>query len=164
MGSSKRCRLALLASIFCLLAALGTWISGQYRIGRLDVLINRYDAPILDYAETASRAKPDSMEADLLQSCKQSQIGSWLQTTDALKFKDPVTGNRILVELESGKDFIDINGRELASCIQDEVENQQFDIGSLTNTWAFTLLVLGLLFGGLFWYWRRPRSFRKTAV
>ena len=142
-----------------LAAAFGTWIAGQYQIGRLDTLRDRYSQPITDFAQTVARARPQSMEADLLEGCKQAQIGTWLQTTDALKFIDPVSGNRVVVRLDPSKSQIDLNGRELASCVSDEIENRQFDIGSMTNTWALVLALLGLGLGVWSWFgwesWRR---------
>ena len=145
VGLAKYWRLALIAGILLLIAAAGTFMSGQYRIGRLDVLIDRYSQPVTDFAHANSRARTGSMEADMLEGCKQAQIGTWLQTTDALKFKDPVSGNRIVVELVPGRDYIDINGREISGCVIDEIENRQFDIGSMTNTWAMCLLLMGLV-------------------
>lgn len=167
--SSKRSKLAIAACVILLIAAIGTYISGQYRIGRLDVLMDRYDQPVTDYAEAYSKTKLDSLEGELLSDCKQSQIGSWLQTTDALQFEDPISGNRVLVRLEPGKDFIDLNGKEISSCVQDEVENRQFDIGSMTNTWAFCLVVLSFAFGGLAWFWgpyrrKTPRYFGPESL
>ncbi len=159
----KYWRFAFIASGVVLAAALGTYVSGQYRIGRLDALIGKYQNPVADYAGTLSRTKSESMEAELLTGCKQAQIGSWLQTTDALKFKDPVSGNRIAVILEPGRDFIDINGREISSCVVDEIENRQFDIGSMTNAWAFALLLFSLMLAAAGWFGRRtdPRVFPK---
>ena len=137
-----------IASALFLVAALGTYISGQYRIGRLDSLINKYANPVTDFASANSRARQGTVEADLLEGCKQAQIGTWLQTTDALKFKDPISGNRIVVSLEPGRDYIDINGREISSCVTDEIENRQYDIGSMTNTWALCLMITGLIIAG----------------
>lgn len=146
-----RWKLWLLASLMTLAAAVGTWGSGQYQIGRLDNLKGRYETPVEDFAVVMAKALPDSMEADLLEGCKQVQIGTWLQTTDALKFNDPISGNRIHVELAPDQAFLDINGREISSCVSDEVENRQFDIGSMTNTWAIILLMVSLSFGA--WAW-----------
>ncbi len=78
-----------------------------------------------------------------------------MQTTDALTFRDPLSGNRILVQLEAGKDFIDINGKELVSCISDEIENRQFNIGSMTNSWAMILIMVGALAGVIAVFFRR---------
>lgn len=144
-GLAKYWRLAFLAGVLLFIASMGTYVSGQYRIGRLGVLVERYSIPVTDFAVANSKARTGSMEADLLESCKQLQIGTWLQTTDALKFKDPVSGNRIMVELEAGRDYIDINGREISSCVVDEIENRQFDIGSMTNMWAICLLIMSLI-------------------
>lgn len=146
-----RWKLWLLASLMTFVAALGTWGSGQYQIGRLDTLKGRYEAPVDDFAETRAKAPADSMEADLLEGCKQIQIGTWLQTTDALRFNDPISGNRIHVELAPDQAFLDLNGREIAACVSDEVENRQFDIGSMTNTWAVILLMVSVSFGA--WAW-----------
>jgi hypothetical protein len=145
---------AIIASVL-LLAGIGSWIAGQYQIGRLDNIVNQYNDPITDYASELASVEPQSVEYELLNSCKQSQIGTWLQTTDALLFKDPVSGNRVLVQLEAGKDFIDLNGKELVACISDEIENRQFNIGSMTNSWAIILMLLGVLTGGLAYMFRR---------
>ena len=154
-GIAKYWRLALIASLLLFVASMGTYVSGQYRIGRLDLLVGRYSSPVTDFALANSKARTGSMEADLLESCKQSQIGTWLQTTDALKFKDPVSGNRIMVELEAGRDYIDINGREISACVVDEIENRQFDIGSMTNMWATCLLIISLITGAAAYLGRR---------
>ena len=146
---AKFWRVGLIAAGLLLIAAIGTYVSGQYRIGRLDALIERYQEPVADYAAANSRARAGTVEAELLESCKQAQIGTWLQTTDALKFKDPVTGNRIVVQLEAGHDYIDINGREISSCVTDELEDRQYDIDSMTTGWSVGLLLASLLFGGL---------------
>lgn len=148
-GIARYWRVAAMASALILVAALGTYISGQYRIGRLDSLINKYSNPVTDFAAANSRARQGTVEAELLEGCKQAQIGTWLQTTDALKFKDPVSGNRIVVSLEPGREYIDINGREISSCVIDEIENRQYDIGSMTNTWALCLMIMGLIVGGV---------------
>lgn len=148
-----------------LAAAFGTWVAGQYQIGRLDTLRDRYSQPVMDFAKAAERARPQSMEADLLESCKQTQIGTWLQTTDALKFVDPVSGNRIVVRLDPSKSQIDLNGRELASCVSDEIENRQFDIGSMTNTWALVLALLGVGLGAWSWFgWESWRRKTKAVI
>ncbi len=141
---SRYWKLAAIASVLLLVASGGTYMSGQYRIGKLDVLMDRYAVPVNDFAAANAKARTGSVEADLLEGCKQAQIGSWLQTTDALKFRDPVSGNRITVVLEPGRDFIDINGREISSCVSDEIEDRQFDIGSMTNAWALCLLLVAL--------------------
>ncbi len=154
-GIAKYWRLALIASLLLLIASIGTYMSGQYRIGRLGVLVDRYSSPVTDFAAANSKARTGSMEADLLESCKQAQIGTWLQTTDALKFKDPVSGNRVMVELEAGRDYIDINGREISACVVDEIENRQFDIGSMTNMWAICLLIMALIAGAVAFLGRR---------
>ena len=150
------------AAFVTLIAATGTWIGGQYKIGRLDVLRDRYDQPIVDYARTVTKAQPNSIEFDLLESCKQAQIGSWLQTTDALTFLDPASGNRVAVRLDPGKSFIDLNGRELAGCIGDEIEDRQFDIGSMTNTWSLVLFIFGLGLAG--WSWLGWEAWRKSVA
>lgn len=157
-GITRYWRLALTAGVLFLVAALGTYLSGQYRIGKLDTLIDRYAVPVTDYAAANSKARTGTVEADLLESCKQAQIGTWLQTTDALKFKDPVTGNRIMVQLEAGRDYIDINGREISSCITDEIEDRQFDIGSMTSTWVICLTLIGFILSGVAIFgWRQSR-------
>lgn len=154
-GITRYWRVTLVTSALFLVAAMGTYVSGQYRIGRLEALIDRYSLPVTDFASANSRARQGTMEADLLEGCKQAQIGTWLQTTDALKFKDPVSGNRISVELEPGRDYIDINGRDISSCVTDEIENRQYDIGSMTNTWALCLLMTGLIIGAVAFVGRR---------
>lgn len=151
-------KLALIAGLVILLAAIGTYISGQYRIGRLDALIKRYENPVVDFAAANSKARAGTLEAELLEGCKQAQIGTWLQTTDALKFKDPVSGNRVIVVLEPGRDYIDINGREVSGCVVDEIETRQYDIGSMTNTWAVCLAVMGLALVAAGYIGRRRQS------
>ena len=151
----KRWRSTACVSAVLLLIGVGSWVAGQYQIGKLDNIANQYREPITDFANEINKVKNDTIEYELLNSCKQSQIGTWLQTTDALSFKDPVSGNRILVQLEAGKDFIDLNGKELVSCISDEVENRQFNIGSMTNSWAIILIMLGVIAGALAFMFRR---------
>lgn len=150
-----------------LIAAGGTWIAGQYKIGRLDSMRDRYAEPITDYARAAERPRSGSMEADLLESCKQAQIGTWLQTTDALAFESPVSGNRVIIRLDPAKAFLDLNGRELSSCVSDEIENRQFDIGSMTNTWAMVLFIISLGMGAWSWFgweaWRRRNRPAQSA-
>lgn len=150
-GISGRWKLWALFSVVSLIAAIGTWLTGQYQIGLLDSLKNRYEQSITNYARFYASAPTHSLERDLLEGCKQAQIGSWLQTTDALRFDGPLTGNRVDVRLDTDKAFIDLNGRELANCIQDEVEDRQFDIGSMTNTWAIILLLSSFCLG--VWTW-----------
>jgi len=150
-GASGRWKLWVLFALVVLVAAFGTWISGQYKIGRLDVLKNKYDAPVQNFSGTLSAAQKHSLEYDLLEGCKQSQIGSWLQTTDALHFRGPVTGNRIEVSLDAHKAFLDLNGREMAFCVQGDIEDLQFDIGSMVNTWAVVLLLLSFCLS--VWSW-----------
>jgi hypothetical protein len=147
-GSSGRWRALALAAATALIAAIGTWIGGQYQIGRLDALRDRYDAPVQDYAAAVFGAKKDPMEQEFLDGCKQAQIGSWLQTTDALDFMDPISGNRVQVRLDPEKSYVDLNGKEVSACVQDEVEARQFDIGSMTNTWAVILFLIALGLGG----------------
>lgn len=146
-----------------LVAAGGTWIAGQYKIGRLDSMRDRYDHPVTDYARAIARVKSSSMEADLLESCKQAQIGTWLQTTDAISFEAPASGNRVLVRLDPSKAYLDLNGTEMSNCISDEIENRQFDIGSMTNTWALVLFIISLGLGAWSWFgweaWRRKAKF-----
>lgn len=150
-GTPGRWRLWALFAFVALVAAFGTWISGQYKIGRLDVLKNNYDEPVQNFAGAFSNAQQHSLEHDLLEGCKQSQIGTWLQTTDALNFRGPVTGNRIEVSLDDSKAFLDLNGREISSCVQGDIEDLQFDIGSMVNTWAVVLLLLSFCLG--VWAW-----------
>lgn len=142
-----RWRLWAFLSAMTLVAAIGTWMSGQYQIGRLDSLKNKYSEPVQNYARMLGNAAPRSIEKDLLEGCKQAQIGTWLQTTDALRFDGPLTGNRVDVRLDPSKAYLDLNGREMAGCMQDEVEERQFDIGSMTNTWAVFLMLGSLCFG-----------------
>jgi len=146
-----RWKLWALAAVVTLLAGIGTWFTGQYQIGRLDSLKNNYDTPVANFAKNIGNAPVKSLEWELLDDCKQAQIGSWLQTTDALRFDGPLTGNRIDVRLDGSKAYLDLNGKEISSCIQDEVESRQFDIGSLTNTWAILLLLLSFCLG--IWSW-----------
>jgi hypothetical protein len=147
-GLPGRWRVLVLVAATSLVAATGTWIAGQYQIGKLDALHESYSSPVQDYAAAIFDARKHPMEQDFLEGCKQAQIGSWLQTTDALNFVDPVSGNRVQVRLDPDKSFVDINGKEIASCVQDEIESRQFDIGSMTNTWAVILLLIGLGLGG----------------
>ena len=116
---------------------------------------------ILFFAATFADCDPHSLERDLLDGCKQSQIGTWLQTTDALRFDGPLTGNRVNVRLDPAQAFLDLNGREIAECVQDEVEERQFDIGSMTNTWAIILFICSLSFG--IWSWICYLSQMKNA-
>lgn len=150
-GASGRWKLWALFAVVSLVAAFGTWVSGQYKIGRLDALKNRYDQPVVNFAKSLSAAQKHSLEYDLLEGCRQNQIGSWLQTTDALSFRGPVTGNRIEVSLDDHKAFLDLNGKELAMCVQGDIEDMQFDIGSMVNTWAVVLLLLSFCLG--VWAW-----------
>lgn len=140
-SATGRWKLWALFAVVSLVAAIGTWLTGQYQIGRLDSLKNKYDQPVTNYAKCYGNALNNSLERDLLESCKQAQIGTWLQTTDALRFDGPLTGNRVDVRLDATKAYLDLNGREIGECIQDEVEDRQFDIGSMTNTWAIILLL-----------------------
>lgn len=159
-GGSRHWKIWGAAALIVLAMATGTWMAGQYRIGRLDALLEHYQQPIMDFAQAMDRTRPQSLEAELLQGCKQAQVGSWLQTTDAIEFTDPVAGNRVVIRLDPNKAFIDLNGRELAGCVSDEIENRQFDIGSMTNTWALVLFVIGLGLSGWSWLgWQawRPR-------
>ena len=98
-----RWKLWALFCVFALVASIGTWITGQYQIGRLDSLKNRYEQPINNYAKYYGDSPGNSLERDLLEGCKQAQIGSWLQTTDALRFDNPITGNRVGVQLDVTK-------------------------------------------------------------
>ncbi len=159
VGGTRHWKIWAIAAAMIIVAAAGTWTAGQYRIGRLDALVNKYEQPVTDFALYASRARAQSLEADLLEGCKQAQIGTWLQTTDALEFIDPDSGNRIIVRLDPAKSHVELNGRELSVCVRDEIENRQFDIGSMTNTWAMVLLVLGMGLAAWSWFgweaWRR---------
>ncbi len=67
--------MAFLAAIL-LLAGIGSWITGQYQIGRLDNIVNQYREPITDFAAEIAKADPQSVEYELLDSCKQVQIGT----------------------------------------------------------------------------------------
>ena len=157
LGASPtgRWKLWALFCFFALVASIGTWITGQYQIGRLDSLKNKYEQPINNYAKYYGDSPGNSLERDLLEGCKQAQIGSWLQTTDALRFDNPITGNRVGVQLDVTKAYIDLNGREMSDCIHDEVEDRQFDIGSMTNTWAIILLLFSFCLGGWAWICRQ---------
>ena len=150
-GITGRWKLWALFCFVSLIATIGTWVTGQYQIGRLDSLKGRYDQPITNYAKFYGNAPTHSLERDLLEGCKQAQIGTWLQTTDALRFNGPLTGNRVDVQIDLSKAYIDLNGKEVSDCIQDEVEDRQFDIGSMTNTWAIILLLCSFCMG--VWAW-----------
>jgi len=150
-GLTGRWKLWAMFALFSFMASLGTWVTGQYQIGRLDSLKSKYSEPINNYAKYYGDSPDNSLEQDLLEGCKQAQIGTWLQTTDALRFDGPLTGNRVGVRLDIAKAFIDLNGREMSECIQDEVEDRQFDIGSLTNTWAIILFLISFCLG--MWTW-----------
>jgi hypothetical protein len=158
-GSTGRWKLWALFAFFAFVASFGTWITGQYQIGRLDSLKNKYDEPVNNYAKYYGDSPSNSLERDLLEGCKQAQIGSWLQTTDALRFDNPITGNRVGVRLDAAKAYVDLNGNELSDCIHDEVEDRQFDIGSMTNTWAIILLLLSFCLGA--WSWVCRQGFIK---
>lgn len=156
-GSTGRWKLWALFAFFTLVASIGTWITGQYQIGRLDSLKGKYEQPIMNYAKYYGDSPNNSLERDLLEGCKQAQIGSWLQTTDALHFDNPITGNRVGVQLDVTKAYIDLNGREMADCVHDEVEDRQFDIGSMTNTWAVILLLGSICLGAWSWMGRQSQ-------
>ena len=160
-GPTGRWKLWALFAFFALVASIGTWITGQYQIGRLDSLKGKYEQPIVNYAKYYGESPNNSLERDLLEGCKQAQIGSWLQTTDALRFANPVTGNRVGVQLDVTKAYIDLNGREMSECVHDEVEDRQFDIGSMTNTWAIILLLCSFCLGA--WAWVCRQSIIKNS-
>lgn len=153
-GLTGRWKLWFMFALFTLVSSIGTWVTGQYQIGRLDSLKGRYSEPINNYSKYYGDSPENSLERDLLEGCKQAQIGTWLQTTDALRFDGPLTGNRVGVRLDIAKAFIDLNGREMSDCVQDEVEDRQFDIASLTNTWAIILFLISLCLGGWSWICR----------
>lgn len=150
-GVTRRWKLWAMFTVVVLVAAIGTYVSGQYQIGKLDSLKGRYDQPIGNYARFFADAPNDSLERDLLEGCKQAQIGTWLQTTEALRFDGPLTGNRVDVRLDASKAYIDLNGQDMAECVTDEVEDRQFDIGSMTTTWAIILTLLSFCLG--VWTW-----------
>jgi hypothetical protein len=150
-GLTGRWKLWAMFAVFALVSSIGTWITGQYQIGRLDSLKDRYDEPITNYAKYYGDSLDNSLERDLLEGCKQAQIGTWLQTTDALRFDGPLTGNRVGVRLDIARAYIDLSGAEISGCIRDEVEDRQFDIGSLTNTWSIILLLIAICLG--VWSW-----------
>lgn len=150
-GLTGRWKLWAMFAVFALVSSIGTWITGQYQIGRLDSLKDRYGEPISNYAKYYGDSPNNSLERDLLEGCKQAQIGTWLQTTDALRFDGPLTGNRVGVRLDIAKAYIDLSGAEMSGCIRDEVEDRQFDIGSLTNTWSIILFLLSICLG--VWSW-----------
>lgn len=154
-GLAGRWKLWALCACAALVASIGTWLTGQYQIGRLDSLKNRYDQPVSNYAKYYADCADQSLERDLLEGCKQAQIGTWLQTTEALSFDGPLTGNRVSVRLDPENAYIDLNGRELSECIQDEVEDRQFDIGSMTNTWAIVLMLAAFCLGVWAWVSRK---------
>lgn len=150
-GLTGRWKLWAMFAVFALVSSIGTWITGQYQIGRLDSLKDRYGEPITNYAKYYGDSLDNSLERDLLEGCKQAQIGTWLQTTDALRFDGPLTGNRVGVRLDIAKAYIDLSGAEMSGCIRDEVEDRQFDIGSLTNTWSIILFLISICLG--VWSW-----------
>lgn len=156
--------LSMLAAVL-LFSALGTWLTGRYQIVRLDDLKDRYWEPVKDYGAVfaAASAQPQPLEKELLEGCKQSQIGTWLQTTDALSFVDPIAGNRILVKLDQSRAAFDLNGKEISACVQDEIENRQYDIGSQTSSWAVLLLGLGILSLGLIGFIIFRRQFSRRG-
>lgn len=159
--TTGRWRLWALFAFFSLVASVGTWITGQYQIGRLDSLKSKYDEPVGNYAKYYGDAPNNSLERDLLDGCKQAQIGTWLQTTDALKFDNPITGNRVGVKLDVTKAYIDLNGGEISGCVVDEVEDRQFDIGSMTNTWAVILMLFSFCLGA--WSWVCRQGYIKNS-
>ena len=150
-GLTGRWKLWAMFAVFALVSSIGAWITGQYQIGRLDSLTDRYGEPITNYAKYYGDSLDNSLERDLLEGCKQAQIGTWLQTTDALRFDGPLTGNRVGVRLDIAKAYIDLSGAEMSGCIRDEVEDRQFDIGSLTNTWSIILFLISICLG--VWSW-----------
>ncbi|HAJ90851.1 MAG TPA: hypothetical protein DCM27_07580 [Rhodospirillaceae bacterium] len=154
-GPTGRWKLWALFCFFALVASVGTWMAGQYQIGQLDSLKGKYEQPIMNYAKYYGDSPNNSLERDLLEGCKQAQIGSWLQTTDALRFDNPLTGNRVGVQLDISKAYIDLNGREMSECVHDEVEDRQFDISSMTNTWAVILLLGSFCLGAWSWICRQ---------
>lgn len=160
-GPVGRWKLWAFASAILMVATIGTWIAGQYQIGRLDSVKKRYEQPVQNFAKMIGDTAPHAMERDLLESCKQSQIGTWLQTTEALRFDGPLTGNRIDVRLDSERAYIDINGTELSECIQDEIEDRQFDIGSMTGTWSVILMLATFCMG--LWSWMCYLGSRKNT-
>ena len=166
LGTSPigRWKLWAFAATILFIATIGTWIAGQYQIGRLDSLKKRYEQPTQNFAKMISDCAPHSMERDLLDGCKQAQIGTWLQTTDALRFDGPLTGNRIDVRLDAERAYIDLNGKELSECVQDEIEDRQFDIGSMTGTWSVILLLASFSMGLWSWvcYVGNRRAAQKT--
>jgi len=160
-GLIGRWKLWGLFAFFMLIASIGTWVTGQYQIGRLDSLKDRYEDPILNYARFYGDSPENSLEQDLLEGCKQAQIGSWLQTTDALRFEGPLTGNRVGVRLDVTKAFVDLNGREMSDCVRDDVEDRQFDIGSMTNTWAIILFLVSACMAA--WTWLCRQNLLETG-
>lgn len=162
-GLTGRWKLWAMFALFALVSAIGTWVTGQYQIGRLDSLKDRYSDPIINYAKYFGDSPDNSLERDLLEGCKQAQIGSWLQTTDALRFDGPLTGNRVGVRLDVSKAFVDLSGAEISGCIRDEVEDRQFDIGSLTNTWAIILFLVSICLGAWSWICRHNYTQQKKG-
>lgn len=161
--SSRTAIILLVVTSFIMFSAsLGTWLTGRYQIVQLDDLKDRYWTPVKDYGATfsAAAAQPKTLERDVLEGCKQSQVGTWLQTTDSLAFIDPIAGNKILVKLDPARAFVELNGRDLSSCVQDEIETLQYDIRSQTSSWSVLLLVLGVITAAwsayLAWFARRP--------
>jgi hypothetical protein len=163
--TTKKWRQVAIIACVSFLASVGTWMSGQYQVGRLDGLIEEFSRPVEDYAASYADTKEASLERDLMEACKQVQIGTWLQTTDSIRFKDPISGNRFLVQLDPEKSYMDLNGKELSTCMTDEIENKQFDIRSLTNSWSVILMILTLLLGGWAWYaWRYRLEESKSQL
>ena len=68
VGGTRHWKIWAIAAAMIIVAAAGTWTAGQYRIGRLDALVNKYEQPVTDFALYASRARAQSggAIADLL--------------------------------------------------------------------------------------------------
>lgn len=169
---SSKSLIILLSLMSCILlfSSLGTWLTGRYQIVKLDDLKDRYWEPVKDFGATFANAsaQPQVLEKELLESCKQSQVGTWLQTTDALMFVDPIAGNRVLVRLDPGRSFIELNGKDISACVQDEIESRQFDISAQTSSWAVLLMVMGIFSAGwaifLIWLGYTRKRSPKTEI
>ncbi|MEK7802706.1 MAG: hypothetical protein AAB276_09665, partial [Pseudomonadota bacterium] len=69
-GPVGRWKLWAFASAILMIATVGTWIAGQYQIGRLDSVKKRYEQPVQNFAKMMADTTPHDMERDLLESCK----------------------------------------------------------------------------------------------
>ena len=63
VGGTRHWKIWAIAAAMIIVAAAGTWTAGQYRIGRLDALVNKYEQPVTDFALYAARARAQSLDA-----------------------------------------------------------------------------------------------------